>query len=108
MTDTYTRLTDIPYNFSSGSAVVIGTDIYILGGLYYSTNNYIYRNVYYTNKIIFKTNPTPTKYTTILHNTDYPVINKFIFDDVFLTDSNGENTNSLRYYGNGTSWIQIT
>ena len=31
LTDTYTQLTDIPYDFSNGTAVVIGTDIYLFG-----------------------------------------------------------------------------
>ena len=38
LTDTYTKLTNIPSNsFYSGSAVVIGTDVYLLGGV--NSNN---------------------------------------------------------------------
>ena len=104
----YTKLANTPNLFKDGSAVAIGTDIYLLGGAVSYYDNWKWKNIYDTNKIIFKTNPTPTKYTTILHNTDYPVINKFIFDDVFLTDSLGNKIDTYYYYGNGTSWIQIT
>ena len=40
--DTYTKMTDIPYEFYSGSAVAIGNDIYLLGGGSSRTNNYKY------------------------------------------------------------------
>ena len=32
LTDNYTQLRSIPYNFYNGSVVAIGTDIYLLGG----------------------------------------------------------------------------
>ena len=41
-TGEYTKLKIIPYDFLGGSAVAIGTDIYLLGGTYTATNNYKY------------------------------------------------------------------
>ncbi|MDE5830492.1 MAG: hypothetical protein K2H53_02140, partial [Clostridia bacterium] len=41
LTDTYTQLTNIPYFFFDGSAVAIGTDIYLFGGE--NTSNYTNR-----------------------------------------------------------------
>ena len=38
----YTKNTDISYDFYRGSAVAIGTDIYLLGGYNSNTNNYKY------------------------------------------------------------------
>ena len=40
--DAYTKLTNIPYNFDYGSAVLIGTDVYLLGGNSNKKNNYKY------------------------------------------------------------------
>ena len=42
--DTYTQLADIPYNFYCGSAIAIGTDIYLLGGNY-TQYNYKYNTL---------------------------------------------------------------
>ena len=42
-TGTYTRLTDIPYKFYCGSAVSVGTDIYLLGNLINDYNDYNYK-----------------------------------------------------------------
>ena len=43
--DRYTKLDDIPYKFYHGSAVTIGTDIYLLGGRGQDSSSY-YRNNY--------------------------------------------------------------
>ncbi len=42
LTDAYTQITDIPYIFYNGSAVNIGTNIYLLGSEINSNNNYKY------------------------------------------------------------------
>lgn len=40
LTDTYTKLANIPYAFYFGSASAVGTDIYLFGG---STDSYLYK-----------------------------------------------------------------
>ena len=44
-TGEYTKLKNIPYGFANGSAVAIGTDIYLLGGNGSNRNNYKYNTL---------------------------------------------------------------
>lgn len=112
---TYTRLTDMPglsvYGFRGGCAVSINDYIHLLGGQEVPTYHYKYGAFKFSpNKIIFKANPYPSAYAVNLFKTDYSVINnfnKFKFDNVFLTGSDGKNTNALCYYGTGSAWVQI-
>ena len=90
---------------------MINDYIYLLGGEAQPTYNYKYGAfIFSPNKIIFKANPYPTTFAVNLYKTDYLVINnnnKFKFDNVFLTGSDGKNTNALCYYGTGSAWVQI-
>ena len=61
---TYKRMNDIPYDFFYGSAVAIGTDIYLLGSIYYDTTNKIRPYAKYNYKYDITTD-TYTKATDI-------------------------------------------
>lgn len=45
LTDTYTQLADIPYEFYNGDAITIKTDIYLIGGSFNSTHTYKYNTL---------------------------------------------------------------
>ena len=88
LTDTYTRLTDIPYVFLfyNGSAVAIGTDIYLFGGSGNSTYAYKYN--------------TLTNTYTQLTNIPYDFVNSSVAavgTDVYLFGSGNGSYSTYAY-----------
>ena len=87
-TGEYTKLTDIPYDFYGGSAVAIGTDIYLLGS--YSTNytNYNYKYDTLTDEY--------TKLTDIPYSfSEGGVV--AIGTDIYLLGGNGDSDANYKY-----------
>ena len=71
---TYTKMDDIPYGLRDGSAVTIGTDIFILGGWKYNTdmNKYNY-------KINVDTSFNKTLFIVTKNNTFNVLLNKYTY-----------------------------
>ena len=113
LTDTYTKLTNIPYNFYRGSAVVIGTDIYLLGGepnpqkvQVYSLKSSEYEN---NSLVIAQGRYYQTGYGIELYNDNLfssPMLYAFA-DAWFYTTEDGIITTIPTYYGDGTQWIKF-
>ena len=90
--DTYTKMTDIPYNFYDGSAVAIGNDIYILGGNDNKTANYKYDT----------TTDTYTKMANIPDNF-YNGSAVAIGNDIYLLGSSYNYRHKINYKYNTTT-----
>lgn len=52
LTDTYMQLTNIPYDFTEGSTVAIGTNIYLFGSAVSSSRKYAYKYNTITNQYV--------------------------------------------------------
>ena len=97
LTDTYTKLSDIPHRFYKGAAVVIDTNIYLFGGSDYETDAYIYLNINTTNK------------TIVIEISGYlfkVLLNKKVeiyFSGAKIYD-NGALQDYTTYYGDGEQW----
>ena len=100
MNNTYTKLTDIPYNFYKGSATTVITDIYLFGGANYGTNAYVYRNTNTTNKSVV------VEIQDCINKIILSKILEAYFSDAKIYDSNALQEYPL-YYGNGEEWIEI-
>ena len=108
LTDAYTQITNIPYNFRDGSAVSIGTDIYLLGGednptkvqvFTFPTKNYTNNSI-----VIEKGNAYETDLisTNVTNGLPYKFNNFY-----YYTTAGGLDTEIEKYYGDGTQWVQI-
>ena len=115
LTNTYTQLTNIPYNFYSGAAVSVGTNIYLLGGYNSQTTNrkfYAVSKTYETDNtvVIAQGRTYDIGYNTKLFNSnfeeDYQPLYGFA-DAWYYTLTGGLETDIPTYYGNGTQWINI-
>ena len=97
LTDTYTKLSNIPHRFYKGAAVVIDTNIYLFGGSDYETDAYIYLNINTTNK------------TIVIEISGYlfkVLLNKKVeiyFSGAKIYD-NGTLQDYQTYYGDGEQW----
>ena len=110
LTNTYTRLSDTIYSFASNkSTTMVNQDIY----LFYYTNVQVMtaKPKTYTNNSIVIANNKTNKYSTQLIDTNVTNGLKYHFDNFWYatTDDNETtfDTTIEKYYGNGTSWIQI-
>ena len=84
--NTYTRMTNIPYTFKNGSAVAIGNDIYLLGTR--SSSSYYKNNYKYDT-----TTNTYTKMTNIPYDFEYGSAVAIGNDIYILGGSDGRTTN---------------
>ena len=87
----------IPYDFFSGSAVAIGTDIYLLGGDGSGTNNYKYNTL--TN--------TYTRLADISYNF-YQGVAVAIGTDIYLLGSYDSKTTAYKYNTLTNTYTQLT
>ena len=109
LSDTYIKMTDLPYGFYKGNIATVNNKIYMLGGEV--SLNYNYRidfTILDKNSIIFLNADMPIKHKTKMFNTPYGVLNYINFDSVIMTDENGNNANVEVYIGNGTEWTKIS
>ena len=109
LTDTYTQLTNIPYDFYGGVAVSINSieEIYLLGSSLNVNKIGIFelKSIEYEDNQIVITQGTPTYLTKILPNNSNLT---YYFNDAWIyTDQDGLIQNIPTYYGDGTSWIKF-
>lgn len=103
--NTYTKMTDIPQNFYSGSVVKVNEKIYLFGSV---IQVFVINYKDYPDKSIVVWGNSG-KYKTELYD-DERIIGspKFAFHDVWeYTNENKLDNNIPTYYGNGTSWIKF-
>lgn len=112
LTDTYTKISDIPYKFTDyGGAVPVGdSKIYLFGGRSNPTKiqSLDIITVDFDDNSLVVQNGTDYKTQLYTNNkVDGRVLNYFA--NVYTyTDANGLQQIYNTYYGNGTSWVQIT
>ena len=110
LTDTYTKIKNIPYSFANGSAVAVGTDIYTLGGKNNSTYNYKFtlslQNDIPNNSLVLE--QAGSIYKTILFDSGFTNGIEYKFTNVWLKNADGTiDITTPVYYGNGTQWIKF-
>ena len=112
LTDSYTQLTDIPYNFYRGSGVNINDEIYLLGGEANKTKVQVYAvatKTYEENSVIITQgiyyNSTNLTELFTLDNAIQPI--QVGIADAWFYGSNGLETDIPTYIGDGTSWTKI-
>lgn len=122
VTDEYISLADLPFtSYRRGSAVYIGTDIYLLGGSvqipsgtsteYHYDYNYKYTVSLETdipNNSIVIDQGSNGPYSTELFDTPFIGGLLYKFNSIWLKDNDGViDAATPAYYGDGTQWVQI-
>ena len=115
ITNTFTKLQNSPVSLNYATAVLVNTDIYILGGYNNKRNVYVFHispKEYEDNSVIIAQGRTYSVgynvelLTTELAEEDYQPLYSFA-DAWYYTENDGLITNIPTYYGDGTQWINI-
>ena len=122
VTDEYISLADLPFTrYYDGSAVYVGTNIYLLGGYvqissgtsaeYHYDYNYKYTVSLETdipNSSIVIDQGSNGPYSTELFDTPFIEGLLYKFNSIWLKDNDGViDAATPAYYGDGTQWVQI-
>ena len=108
--DSYERISDVPYDILVKRVELVGNNIYILGSNTTTNKKYnikLTKKELMPNSILFMNTQIVPRYNVKLYNTDCEKMNNFSFYELITTDENSEIETTEKYINNGTSWVKI-
>lgn len=109
--DTYERISDVPYDILAKRVELVGNDIYILGSNTTTNKRYnikLTKKELKPNSILFMNTQIIPRYNVKLYNNiDYEKMNNFSFYKMITTNENAEIETVEKYIYNDSKWIKI-
>ena len=109
--DTYERISDVPYDILAKRVELVGNDIYILGSNTTTNKRYnikLTKKELKPNSILFMNTQIIPRYNVELYNNiDYEKMNNFSFYKMITTNENAEIETVEKYIYNNSKWIKI-
>ena len=109
--DTYERISDVPYDILAKRVELVGNDIYMLGSNTTTNKRYnikLTKKELKPNSILFMNTQIIPRYNVKLYNNiDYEKMNNFSFYKIITTNENAEIETVEKYIYNDSKWIKI-